>query len=126
MPIRPTERALLKGAVLGWDIYEVYSGESEQEALDFLNTIPVLAGQYYVVVEVPNAIVARDRGGIYRPSTSWRGDGWVALKYEEVDVEGRKLFWPNWQAPAGQEQSQRPPKKKWRPFWRRDWICGGK
>lgn len=95
MPVRPTERALLKGAVMGYDTYEVYSAGSEREAREFLNGISVTERQYYVVVEAPGAVVARDRGGIYSPSAAWRGKDWLSMRWVEVDAEGRELFWPN-------------------------------
>ena len=117
---------MLKGAVLGWDTYEVYAGDSEQEAMDFLNSLPIIEGQHYVVVEVPNTVIAKDRGGVYRPSKLWRGEDWVALTYEEVDADGRRQFWPHWKPGAGQEQMTNPPKKKqatstdkpWWHFWK--------
>jgi hypothetical protein len=119
MPLRPVEHALLKGAMFGFDTYEVYAADSEPEALDFLNRVKVIEGQYYVVVETPAAIVARDRGGIYRPSKSWRGDGWVSQKWRPMDAKGRRQFWRHWTGSFGEgtpESSTRG--KKWYEFWK--------
>ena len=74
MPLRPTERALLKGAMIGYDTYEVYTADTEAEARQFLDGVSVTEQQYYVVVEVPGGVVARDRGGIYSPSAAIGGN----------------------------------------------------
>jgi len=119
MPLRPVEHALLKGAMFGYDTYEVYAAESEQEALDFLNGIVVIEGQYYVVVETPAAVVARDRGGIYRPSKSWRGDGWVAQKWKQMDGKGRRQFWRHWSGAFDDGTAGNSPSgKRWWEFWK--------
>jgi hypothetical protein len=100
MPLRPTERALLKGAMFGYDTYEVYAADSDAEARQFLNGISITEQQFYVVVEVPGGVIARDRGGIYSPSASWRGDGWTSIKWEEADSKARKQFWQHWTGPT--------------------------
>jgi hypothetical protein len=107
MPLRPNERALLKGAMAGSDTYESYLADTEKEALDFLNGITVSGQQYYVVVEVPGAVVAKDQGGVYRPSASWRGNDWVSVKWAEADSERRGRFWQYWKVPtAGPEDAR--------------------
>jgi hypothetical protein len=85
---------------MGYDTYEVYSADSEREAREFLNGISVAEKQYYIVVEAPGAVVARDRGGIYSPSAAWRGKGWLSVNWVEADVECRELFWPHWKRAA--------------------------
>jgi len=88
--------------VVGYDTYEVYRAGSEREAREFLNGITVTEGQYYVVVEAPAAVVARDRGGIYSPSAAWRGKDWLSVRWVDADADGRELFWPHWK-PAPEE-----------------------
>lgn len=119
MPLRPVEHAMLKGAMLGYDTYEVYAADSEREALDFLNRITVIEGQYYVVVEANGAVVARDRGGVYRPSKSWRGDGWVSQKWPRMDAKARRQFWRHWTGSFGEASpGSSPTGKRWWEFWK--------
>jgi len=82
--------------MFGFDTYEVYAADTEQEALEFLNSLRIDESQYYVVVESPGSVVGRDATGIYRPSQSWRGNDWSSSGYEKYDLAGRKHFWPHW------------------------------
>lgn len=117
MPVRPTEHALLRGGIGGFDTYEVYAADSESEAATFLESFRVHEGQYYVVVEFPNGVLGRDRGGIYRPSAGWRGDDWTAMKYDPrvPDTEGQ--FWRQC-PPEFRKQTQPLEKKKWWQLWK--------
>jgi len=116
--------------MFGFDTYEVYAADSEHEAMDFLKNIRVEEPQYYVVVDVPSGAIGRDRNGIYRPSTSWRGADWSASRYEDYDLAGRKHFWTHWKdhdayepestgkaIPLGEEQKRENTRKKWWRFW---------
>ena len=84
MPIQPTEHALLRGAVFGFDTYEAYRADSESEASAFLDRVAIIEGQYYVVVEFPGGVIAKDSMGPYRPSAGWRGNDWNATKYSSA------------------------------------------
>lgn len=46
----------------------------------------------------------KDRCGIYRPSESWRGKGWVAVAYEQLEADGRKQFWRHWNPPSEKKE----------------------
>lgn len=87
--IRPTEHAVLPGAMFGFYTYEVYRSDSESESVDFLNRITITERQYYVMVEFPGGRLGKDKVGIYKPSSTWRGDDWVANKYHPT---GRSLW----------------------------------
>ena len=75
MGTRPVfkEKLVLPRVMFGEDVYEVYEGESKNQALDFLSTKAVTRQQHYIVVETPDGVFGMDRTGIYEPSRNWRG-----------------------------------------------------
>ncbi|OQX04772.1 MAG: hypothetical protein BWK76_28305 [Desulfobulbaceae bacterium A2] len=74
--VRLVEKKQLPGQLIGKDTYEVYQADTVADATAFLNGRNIVEQQYYVIVETPEGIVGKDKGGVYKPSKNWRGDDW--------------------------------------------------